>query len=132
MRPPATLKVVIRCRDFAASRSFYGEVLGFREVEAWQEREGQGCIFRVGGRGAALEIYQMSQADPRWQEAFERPFENDKVDVQIGVASLEPWCDRLRDRWPFSGPEVTPWGQRGLKLRDPDGLLLAIYEEARN
>jgi catechol 2,3-dioxygenase-like lactoylglutathione lyase family enzyme len=48
-----TLKVVIRCRDFAASRDFYTRVLRLPAVEEWEEPQGRGCIFAFGeDRGA--------------------------------------------------------------------------------
>lgn len=125
-----SLKVVLRCRDYAASRRFYAEVLGLRAVEEWDELEGKGCVFGFGpgARAGFLEVHEMTTRDRRYREAFREPVANDKVDVQLGSAGLEEWVARLSGLWPFEGPETLPWGQRRITLRDPDGLLVAIYE----
>jgi len=127
------MKTVIRCSDFARSRDFYSRVLGFSVVEECEEVEGRGCIFSAGaGVGPCLEIYQMTEADRRFQAAFGQPLANDKIDVQLRTASLEEWVTRLRGQWDFEGPEVLPWGQSWIRLRDPDQLLIAIYQEHRS
>jgi hypothetical protein len=51
--------------------------------------------------------------------------------VQLGSYSREREALRaLRagGAWPYQGPEILPWGQRWVKLRDPDNFLIAIYE----
>src|SRR5687767_11461432 len=40
-----SIKTVLRCRDFEASRRFYHSVLHLRILEEWNERLGQGAIF---------------------------------------------------------------------------------------
>ena len=122
-----SLKTVIRCADFDRSRDFYARVLGLSVAEEWSEAEGRGCIFAVGG--GYLEIYGMSAADPRFQPAFRQPVPGDKIDVQVRTVSVDECAERLQGQWPFTGPETLPWGQRWIQLRDPDGLLLALYEE---
>lgn len=123
-----SLKVVVRCADFAASRAFYTDVLGFPVVEEWQEPRGRGLIASAGG--ALLEVYAMTAADPRFDPRFRQPVASDKVDLQLETDSVDAWAERLAGRWPFEGPEDLPWGQRWIKLRDPDGLLIAIYAAA--
>ncbi len=134
-RAPAQLglKLVIRCRDFETSHCFYSDILGLPVLEAWTEDEGKGCIFGFGesGSGGWLEIYEMMEEDPRFEVAYSRPLVSDKIDLQLKTPSLDDWLDRLADRWPFVGPETMPWGHRWIKLRDPDNLLIAIYEDLR-
>jgi len=122
-----SLKTVIRCADFDRSRDFYARLLGLSVAEEWSEAQGRGCIFAVGG--GYLEIYGMSAADPRFQPAFRQPVPGDKIDVQVRTVSVDDCAERLQGQWPFTGPETLPWGQRWIQLRDPDGLLLALYEE---
>lgn len=124
-----TLKVVIRCRDFAVSRDFYARVLGLPTVEEWNETQGKGCIFAFSEdrRGGCLEVYEMTERDARFDPRFREPVTSDKIDVQLGTTSVDAWAKRLQGVWPFEGPEDLPWGQRWIRLRDPDGLLIAIY-----
>ena len=129
--PPglANLKVVIRCADFDRSREFYAQVLGLRMVEAWSEDECRGCIFELAAE-AWIEICEMTRRDPRFAEAFGLPVANDKIDLQLRSDSVDEWVTRLEGVWPYCGPERLPWGQRWIQLRDPDGVLVAIYEAA--
>jgi catechol 2,3-dioxygenase-like lactoylglutathione lyase family enzyme len=125
------LKTVIRCADFERSRDFYARVLGLRVVEEWDEPQGRGCIFSrfESGREPCIEIYQMTRDDRRFEESFLRPVESDKIDLQLRTGSVDFWAERLRGGWDFEGPEILPWGHRWIRLRDPDRLLIAIYEE---
>ncbi len=125
------LKIVLRCADIQRSRDFYTRVLGFVVQQAWTEEEGRGCILALteNETTAGIELYQMNRADTRFHDAFTRPLENDKIDLQLRTDSVDRWIVRLSGAWPFMGPEILPWGQRWIKLRDPDNLLIAIYEE---
>ena len=123
-----SMKTVIRCRDFACSRDFYTRVLGFAVAEEWEEPQGRGAIFHVEGVGACIEIYGMTHADSRFHESFQQALANDKIDIQLETESLASWVRRLEGVWAFEGPEDLPWGQRWIRLRDPDRLLIAIYE----
>ena len=124
-----SLKVVIRCANLDASRAFYAEILGLAVVEQWEEEEGRGLIVSAGdgASGALIEVYEMSPADRRFDPRFRELVSSDKIDLQLHTSALDDWVARLRGRWPFQGPQDLPWGQRWIKLRDPDGLLIAIY-----
>jgi catechol 2,3-dioxygenase-like lactoylglutathione lyase family enzyme len=124
-----SLKIVIRCANLDASRRFYTGVLGLTLVEQWEEEEGRGLIVSAanGAPVALIELYEMSPADRRFDPRFREPVCSDKIDLQLHTAALDEWVARLRGRWPFEGPQDLPWGQRWIKLRDPDGLLIAIY-----
>lgn len=129
-KPWLSLKTVLRVRNFDTSKHFYSSILELPVFEEWNAPEGEGCVFGCGSnhREGFLEIYGMNQADPRYTPAFDRPFDNDKVDLQLGTNQLDSWRTKLSGRWPFQGPEKTPWGQRWIKLRDPDNMLIALYE----
>jgi catechol 2,3-dioxygenase-like lactoylglutathione lyase family enzyme len=126
-------KVVLRCANLQRSREFYTNVLGFAVQQAWTEDEGRGCILALhdSETSVGFELYETNRSNRRFQEAFTRPMENDKVDLQLRTDSLDRWIVRLSGVWPFTGPEVLSWGQRWIKLRDPDNLLIALYEEVK-
>jgi catechol 2,3-dioxygenase-like lactoylglutathione lyase family enzyme len=106
--------------------------LGLRVLEEWDEPLGQGAIFAFGtDETGSLEIYQMNPVDPRYDPAFMSRIANDKIDIQLRTDSVDSWVEGLQNAWPFDGPDDLPWGQRWIKLRDPDGLLIAIYEERK-
>ena len=122
-------KTVIRCRDFSSSRRFYTSILGLRVVNEWNEPGGKGCIFGVApNEGGYVEIYEMTRDDSRYHPSFSAPVQGDKIDLQLRTTSVASWAEQLEGQWSFEGPERLPWGQTWMKLRDPDGLLIAIYE----
>lgn len=102
-------------------------------LENWTEAEGKGCIFGFGerGTGGCLEIYEMTEEDPRYDVACSSPLVSDKIDLQLRTSSLDDWLEHLKNRWLFVGPEITPWGHPWIKLHDPDNLFIAIYEDLR-
>ncbi len=126
-----TLKTVIRCADYRASRRFYHEVLGLEVLTEWDLPQGSGCTLGFGeaGFGGILELYQMTPADSRYDPAFGKPFPSDKVDLQLGTSDLAAWQARLDGVWPYEGPVTMPWPESRLKLRDPDGLLVQLCVE---
>ena len=124
------LKVVLRCRDFQASHRFYANILHLPVLETWEEEEGQGCIFGFGpeGRSGTFEISQGKEGDRRSPPAHALPVEDDKSELERRTDNLDAWATALEGVWEFSGPKRLPWGERWIKLRDPDNLLVAIYE----
>ncbi len=125
-----SLKAVIRCRDYAASREFYTTILDLAIVEEWDQAEGQGCILAVGEGEARGYIEVAGQPTTRSHEddSYARPVSHDKIDLQLETESVDAWAERLRGRWPFEGPVDRPWGQRYLWVRDPDNVRIALFE----
>ena len=113
-----SLKVVIRCADLAASRTFYRDVLGLSVIDEWHEAHGDGCVFAVGS--GLIELGQ--------QRANSEASASPNVDLEIGVPALDDWLARIDGKWQHGDPKVHPWGERTVRMRDPDGLLLTIYE----
>jgi catechol 2,3-dioxygenase-like lactoylglutathione lyase family enzyme len=129
-KPSLELKVVISSRDFQASRRFYGEVLGLVVLESWEEGGGQGCIFGFDPEGhtGRIEVYEMNEGDRRFSPVFATPFENEKIELQLRTNDLQAWIAALQGVWDISGPQRLPWGERRITLRDPDNLLVAIFQ----
>ncbi len=107
---------------------FYVELLGFPVQAEWEEPQGKGCVMEVGG--GMIEFYEMTEHDPRLRREFRENVANDKIDIQLKTGELDAWAEWLNGKWEFTGPETLPWGQRGIQMRDPDGVLVAIYEDA--
>ena len=120
-------KIVIRCQNYLASREFYNSILDLPITDQWEEPGGKGCIFDVGGQGF-IEIYEMTEAHPRYNPLSLLPVSVDKIDLQLRAESVDEWAKHLDGLWVFEGPERMEWGQRWIKLRDPDNLLISIYE----
>ena len=125
-----SLKIVLRCRDFAASFDFYTRILGLAVVDQWQEKDSTGCILALPGdrREALLEISQIKEQSRRYKPTYSEPFQDSKIDLQLRTTSLDDWTAKLEGAWPYDGPKTLPWGGRWIKFYDPDHLQIAIYE----
>lgn len=130
---PLRPKMVLRCMNITASKQFYSTILELPVVEQWEEEQGKGCVFAFdpAGQCSLFELYEMTQRDTRYTPAFSAPLTSDKIDLQLKADAVDDWVKHLQGRWPFEGPETLPWGQRWITLRDPDNLLIAIYEDPR-
>ena len=115
----ALLKVVLHRRDLDASRRFYGDVLDLELIDEWEEPHSDGCVFRFGR--AHIELNTAGHPDST--EAAAGGFE-----LQFRVSDLDAWVDRLDGRWEHGPVKVQPWGERTVRLRDPERVLITIYE----
>ncbi len=113
-----SLKVVIRCADLVASRAFYADVLGLTIVDEWHEAHGDGYVLAVGS--SAIEL-----APARQGADADVPH---KIHLVIGVAQLDAWIARIDGKWQHGEPKVHPWGERTIRMHDPNGVLLTISE----
>jgi catechol 2,3-dioxygenase-like lactoylglutathione lyase family enzyme len=124
---PCSLKTMLRCGDFEGTRRFYTELLGLQVVEEWNDPGDRGCILRFGAGQGFLELLHAGP-DEVGDPAFAQRVANDKIEIQIHVASIDTWVKRLEGRVPFEGPVRRPWGNRYLWIRDPEGLRIALFQ----
>jgi len=127
-----SLKTVIRTKDLNASRIFYTQILNLEVVQEYNDGDGsKGIILQFGSENsnAFFEISEIKNVHNYHQEAFDKEFENDKVDIQLRTLNIAYWANHLKEKWPSRGPVLRPWGSYYLYLRDPDGLQIIIYQE---
>ena len=118
------LKITMRCHDLERSREFLRDHPRVPLVDEWSEAHGNGCIYAVGA--GLLELNQLANATVS-TDASSAPVK--RFDVQFDVSDLDQWIERIGDRWDHPGPKTQPWGERTLRLRDPDGVLVTIYQK---
>lgn len=119
--------VAIICSDYARSRAFYRDVLGFRVIrEVFRaERESWKCDLDAGN--AQIELFSFPAPPPRpsrpeAQGLRHLAFNVDDLDAQVArLASAGVACEPIRV------DEYT--GQRFTFFADPDGLPLELYEQ---
>lgn len=118
--------VAIICSDYARSRAFYRDVLGFRVIrEVFRaERESWKCDLDAGN--AQIELFSFPAPPPRpsrpeAQGLRHLAFNVDDLDEQIArLAAAGVACEPIRV------DEYT--GRRFTFFTDPDGLPLELYE----
>ena len=76
MKRALSLKTMLRCRDIAASRHFYVDLLGLDVVEEWSEPQDVGCIVGFGPGGGFLEMLAVDPEHAKHRPAlFQGPAE---------------------------------------------------------
>lgn len=110
--------VALHVADLAASRRFYGELMGFAPMER-PAFDFAGAWFRLG---PVQELHLIAGRSEPVVSA------NRGNHFALRVESLPPWEDHLRRAgWDFVPPKPRPDGALQLFLRDPDGHVIELF-----
>lgn len=126
-RPVAELRVALTTSDYDRLVRFYRLGLGIDPAESWTEDGARGLLLELG-RGS-LEIF-----DEGYAAHVDRIETGERVSGAIRLALRVPDLDAALARLVAHGasvvhpPVTTPWGDRNVRLRDPDGLQLTVFE----
>jgi catechol 2,3-dioxygenase-like lactoylglutathione lyase family enzyme len=120
-----TSRLLITPADPAASRRFYGEVLGLAVAREFGPPEHQGIVYFAGG--GFLEL--SGQAGPGvpapqlrlWLQVRDATAEYARLQALVRAGEL---ADSVLVR----EPRLEPWGLIEMWLRDPDGMAVALVE----
>lgn len=117
-----SLKTKISTPKYQETRAFYEIVFGMTVVDEWSEFGDDGVILALSGgsQEAFLEVCDVD--DPR---------EYDGLSLQFRVASVSDFMAVLSAKIEFEGPIDRPWGSKYLYLRDPNNILVVVYEGGR-
>ncbi len=112
--------------DLAAALRFYRDALGLEEVAAWKNDGGRAVLLAAGK--ATLELFDAAQA-----EAIDRIELGRRVAGPVRLAfevadsgeAAGPLVDAGGEH--LAGPVETPWGDRNVRVRAPDGMQLTLF-----
>ncbi len=113
-------RFMFTARDYAASVAFYRDDLGLPLDHDWDYGPGDaGSVFHAGA--GMIEIFS---AAPGVEVA--RP---QGVSMLIQVDDVDAFYRRAQERGlkVLLEPTTFPWGQRVLRLEDPDGIIVALF-----
>lgn len=125
--PVLELRVALTTSDYDRLVRFYREGLGLDPAALWANDGGQAVMFLMG-RGT-LEVFDERQAEVVDEIEAER-----RVSGQVRFAFRVPDLDHALGRLLAQGaslvhpPVVTPWGDRNVRLQDPDGMQITLFE----
>jgi lactoylglutathione lyase len=120
------LRVALTVDDFDAALRFYRDVLGLDELADWSS--GQGRVVLLDGGRATLELLDRAQAETVDRIEAGRPAPT-PIRLALEVADSAATADALEAAGAarLGGPVVTPWNDRNVRLRAPDGTQLTLF-----
>jgi len=129
--PIFEMRVALTVSDFERSVKFYCEGLGIGPAAIWNNDGGQALMLNMGA--ATLEVF-----DERQAEVIDQLEAGQRVSGQIRFALQVPDLNAAMERLLAHGamlvhpPVTTPWGDYNVRLQDPDGMQITLFQVSEN
>jgi methylmalonyl-CoA/ethylmalonyl-CoA epimerase len=125
--PVLELRVALTAREYERLVRFYCDGLGLETTQVWPGDQGRAVILDMGR--ATLELFDEKQAATIDQlEAGQR------ISGQVRFALQVPDLNAAMERLLSNGailvhpPVVTPWGDHNVRLQDPEGMQVTLFQ----
>lgn len=121
------LRVALTTGDYERLVKFYCNGLGIEPAAIWNNDGGRALILDMGK--ATLELFDEAQA-----EAIDQIEAGGRISGQIRFAVQVPDLDAALERMlahgatPVHPPVLTPWGDYNVRLQDPDGMQITLFQ----
>lgn len=121
------LRVAITTQEYERLVKFYCAGLGIEPAAVWNNDGGKALMLNMGN--ATLEIF-----DERQAEVIDELEVGKRVSGQIRFALQVPDLKAAIERMLANGatlvhePVMTPWGDYNVRLQDPDGMQITLYQ----
>ncbi len=112
--------VAIATANFDAMAHFYGEVLAFPTLRAWDRPRARGRRLDLGG--LTLELLDAA----REAQTLDLPGVGDRLHLVIEVPDVGVVSQTLGGL--AAPPESHSWGARSLRIIDPDGIPVVFLQ----
>jgi predicted enzyme related to lactoylglutathione lyase len=125
--PVHELRVAITTSDYERLVKFYCAGLGIEPAAIWNNGQGRALVLSMGN--ATLEIFDEVQA-----ETIDQLEAGRRVSGQIRFALQVPDLKAAMERLIAHGatlvhpPVMTPWGDYNVRLQDPDGMQITLFQ----
>ncbi len=130
-KPVVELRIAITTGDYERLAKFYCDGLGLEPAQYWNNNQGQAVLLNMGN--ATLEIIDETQA-----ETIDKIEAGQRVSGKIRFAIQVPNLDSAMEKLIAQGavlvhpPILTPWGDYNVRLRDPDGMQITLFQKKEN
>jgi methylmalonyl-CoA/ethylmalonyl-CoA epimerase len=127
--PILELRVALTTHDYERLVKFYCEGLGIEPAAIWNNDGGRALILDMGK--ATLELFDETQA-----QVIDQIEAGKRISGQIRFALQVPDLKAAMERLIANGatvvhpPVLTPWGDYNVRLQDPDGLQVTLFQVA--
>lgn len=125
--PVLELRVALTTSDYDRLVKFYCDGLGIEPAHIWNNDQGRALVLNMGD--ATLEIFDETQAQTIDQIEAGR-----RISGQIRFALHVPDLKAAMERFLAQGatlvhpPVVTPWGDYNVRLQDPGGMQITLFQ----
>lgn len=129
--PIHELRVAITTSDYERLVKFYCNGLGIEPAAIWNNGQGKALVLNMGQ--ATLEIFDETQA-----ETIDELEAGRRISGQIRFALQVPDLKAAMERLLENGailihpPIMTPWGDYNVRLQDPDGMQITLFQASEN
>jgi DNA-binding MarR family transcriptional regulator/catechol 2,3-dioxygenase-like lactoylglutathione lyase family enzyme len=126
-QPVKELRVALTTGDYGRLMRFYGQGLGLEPAQLWVNDQDRAVIYDLGK--ATLEIFDEPHAQAVDEiEAGRRS--SGPIRFALQVPDLQTALDRLLAQGAIlvHPPVVTPWGHHNVRLQDPDGMQITLFQ----
>lgn len=121
------LRVAITTKDYEKLVKFYCLGLDIEPAAVWNNDGGKALMLNMGN--ATLEIF-----DERQAEVVDDLEVGKRISGQVRFALQVPDLKAAMERMLANGatlvhePVMTPWGDHNVRLQDPDGMQITLFE----
>ncbi|HSM26188.1 MAG TPA: VOC family protein [Anaerolineaceae bacterium] len=129
--PVFEMRIALTTSDYERSIKFYCDGLGIAPAAIWNNGQGQALVLNMGK--ATLEIFDETQA-----ETIDQLEAGRRISGQIRFALEVPDLKAAMERLIAHGatmvhpPVMTPWGDYNVRLQDPDGMQITLFQTTDN
>jgi len=125
--PIIELRVAFTTSDYERLVKFYCDGLGIEPAQLWNNGQGRALILDMGH--ATLELFDEAQA-----QTIDQIEAGKRISGQIRFALQVPDLKAAMERLLAHGailihpPIITPWGDYNVRLQDPDGMQITLFQ----
>ena len=125
--PVLELRVALTTSDYERLVKFYCDGLGLEPAQIWNNGDGRALVLELGK--ATLELFDQAQA-----ETIDRIEAGKRISGQVRFALQIPDLEAAMGRLLAHGatlvhePVTTPWGDRNVRVQDPDGMQITLFQ----
>lgn len=129
-KPVIELRVALTTGEYERLVKFYCDGLGLEPAAIWNNDGGKALILGMGK--ATLELF-----DERQAEVIDQLEAGRRISGQIRFALQVPDLNAAMERLLANGatlvhePIQTPWGDTNVRLQDPDGMQITLFQASR-
>ena len=125
--PVLELRIALTAADYERSVKFYCEGLGIEPAAVWNNGQGRALVLEMGN--ATLELFDEIQAATIDQIEAEQRISG-QIRFALQASDLKSAMERLLAHGAtlIHPPIITPWGDYNVRLQDPDGMQITLFQ----